>query len=352
MTTHPPVAVVVLTHNDYATRYLADCMAGLAAQTYPAERMRLFIVANGVSEREAQLIRRLAPEARLLRNADNLGWGGGNNTAIRVALAESFPYLALLNIDTIVDRDWLVRLMEAAEASSEVQIFQSKILLDGTGRVNSLGNRIQFLGYGYCNGYGQEDASTLPAFPMDYASGAAMLVRRDVFERIGLFLEDYLIYYDDTEFCWRARLAGFNVGLAPASVCRHKYEFTGRLPMLYQLQRNRLLTLLTLPRLGSLLLIAPCLIVSEVLLAGYFVVRGWGGTVWRLLKEFSRWRTWSAIADRRRVVQPMRIRSDAEILGRFAARVVFAEVDSPAMRYLLNPLLGAYWAIVRRLIRW
>jgi GT2 family glycosyltransferase len=352
MERHPTAAVVVLTHNDYASRYLADCIAGLRAQTYPAERFAVFLVANGIDDEQAALIGRIAPEVRVLRNPTNLGWGGGNNAAIRVALGEGRRYVALLNIDTVVDRDWLARLIEHADTHPDLHILQSKILLDGTGRINSLGNRIQFLGYGYCNGYGDADTPSPPAFPMDYASGAAMLVRREVFERIGLFREDYLIYYDDTEFCWRARLAGFNVGLAPESVCRHKYEFSARVPMLYQLQRNRLLTLLSLPKIGSLLLIAPCLLVSEVLLAGYFIARGWGGTVWRLVTEFARWRTWASIAERRRQMRALRVRPDAEIVRHFAAHVVFAEVDSPAMRHLLNPLLGAYWAIVKRFIVW
>ena len=122
--------------------------------------------------------------------------------------------------------------------------------------------------------------------------------------------------------------------------------------MLYQLQRNRLLTLLTLPRLRSLLLIAPCLIVSEVLVAIYFVARGWGWTIWQLARYFADWRTWRAVAARRRALRPLRIRQDAEIVARFAADIVFAEVDGPAVRYLINPALRLYWGLIRPCIRW
>jgi GT2 family glycosyltransferase len=154
------------------------------------------------------------------------------------------------------------------------------------------------------------------------------------------------------EFCWRARLAGFTVGIAAASVCRHQYDFRDRLRMLFYFQRNRLLTLLTLERLGTILLTLPCLLVSELAVGLYFAAQGRGREVWALVRHFLRRQTWAVIAARRREVRRLRSRTDAEIVGRFAGRVVFAEINGPAMRYLLNPLLACYWAVARRLIVW
>ncbi len=348
----PRAAVVLLHHADYARRYLEPCYASLARQTYPRAQFDVFIVGNGVSGEARTFIARVAPDTRILENPDNLGWGAGNNQAIAVALAEGVPYLVLLNIDTVVEPEWLEALVRAAEQHPTLHILQSKILLDGTGRINSVGNRIQYLGYGYCNGYGRVDAPGPSGFPIDYASGTSMLVKREVFERIGLFREDYLLYYDDMEFCWRARLSGFNVGLAEASVCHHKYDFSTRLPWLYYYQRNRWLTLLTLERLGTLAVIAPCLLLSEVVLGGVLMARGFGATWWSVLRYFTRRATWRSIRKRRRQVRALRVRRDAEIVARFAGPIVFAELNHPALRYVANPLLRLYWAIARRLIRW
>jgi hypothetical protein len=352
MRTPPDVAVILLNHADYAQRYLVPCYESLRRQTYPRDRFDVFIVSNGVSEETRRFIRRAAPGARLLDNPRNLGWSGGNNRAIRVALAEGTEYVILLNIDTVAEPDWLERLLDDARRRPELHILQSKILLDGTGRINSLGNRIQYLGYGYCNGYGQEDRRPSPPMPVDYASGAAMLVRRQVFERVGLFWDQYHIYYDDVEFCWRARLAGFNVGFAESSVCHHRYDFRVRMDRLYHFQRNRLLTLLTLARVPTLLLIAPCLVVSEAVVALYLVSRGWGAAVWGVLKDFLRRDTWRLIRARRRDVGGLRVRRDAEIVGGFAAEIVFREVDHPLLRYVANPLLRLYWMLAKRLLRW
>lgn len=348
------VAVILVNHKDYARKHLFDCYASLRAQTYPPEKMRIFIVDNGFTPETQKQITDIAPGAVFLANAANLGWGGGNNTALRKALKENFDYFVMLNMDTEVQKDWLEQLAGEADRRADLHILQSKVLLSRTDRINSVGNRMQFLGYGYCNGYGRRDsewkATDYP--PMDFASGAAMLVKREVFERVGLFYEEYFMYYDDAEFCWRARLAGFRVGLAAASVCHHKYDFRRMLGSLYYLERNRLLTLLTLEKWKTLLLILPCLAISETVLTLYFLFKGWGGARLGILRYFLDAGNWRRIFARRRTMRALRRLRDADVPGNFAARIVFAEIDSAAVRWVANPFLWLYWNIVKRLMFW
>ncbi len=349
----PKVAVIVLHHADYAERYLEPCYRSLQRQTYPAEDFQVFLVSNGVDESARRLVARVAPEARTVEHPSNLGWPGGSNSAIRIALAEGFQYVVMLNPDTVVEETWLAALVDAAQAHPDAHIFQSKILLHGTDTIQSLGNRLHYLGYAYCNGYGHARSRPPPRGVMDVASGAAMLVKREVFEAVGLLRQDYFLYYDDTEFSWRARLAGFNIGFVEASVCYHKYHFQSRLSSwLYYFQRNRLLNLLTLQRLGTIALTAPSLIVSELVLASYFIAKGWGKTVWQLARYFLRRDTWVAIRARRREIGRLRKRPDAEIVKQFAGTIVFPEVEGPVMRYVVNPLLALYWAVARPFIVW
>ncbi len=345
------VAVILVNHKDYAGKYLPECYKSLMEQTYPKDQMTLFIADNETTEKSRALIERIVPNARLIPNTENLGWAGGNNTAIRVALAEGFDYLVMLNMDTHLDKEWLHQLIKQAEENKDLHILQSKILIYGTQRVNSLGNRIQYLGYGYCNGYGQPD--TAPRrFPMDFASGAAMLIKQEVFKKIGFFHDEYFMYCEDTEFCWRARLAGFNVGLAEKSVCYHKYNFLNVMNSLYYVERNRLLTLLTLEKWGTLLLILPCLALVQAGSLVYFTWRGYGKPMGRLILYFLKPKTWKWIAAQRHRVHPLRIRKDAEIVRRFAGAVVFAEIANPFFGFFINPLLWTYWMIARMLIFW
>jgi GT2 family glycosyltransferase len=297
-------------------------------------------------------VERIAPQARVLHNPENFGWSGGNNTALRVALQESCEHAVLLNVNALPEPTWLSALMQAAARSPELHILQSVILLHGTDRLNSFGNRLHYLGYGYCNGYGQPQDAPHRRLVMDFASGASMLVRREVFDRVGLFREDYFLYYDDVEFSWRARLAGFNVGMAEQSVCFHKYDFQNTLRFLDCLQRNRLMTLLTLEKLRTIAVILPCLLLAEAAITACLVARGQGGVQWRLMKYFLRPATWRTIRERRRDIRRLRVRPDAEVVRRFAGAIAFPELNQPLLRYLVNPLLRLYWALARLCILW
>ena len=218
----PKVAVIMVYHDDYAEKYFEACFRSLEAQSPVNAEVEYFAVDNGASENSARLVKSLAPRYRRLDNQSNKGWASGNNLAIQMVLSEDFDYIISLNMDTILDKDWLKSLIDFAVDRSDLHIFQSKILLHGTGRINSAGNRIHFLGYGYCLGYGETAGLSIRRPEADFASGAALLVKSEVFKRVGLFQEEYFMYYDDLEFCWRARLAGFRIGMAPDSHCYHK----------------------------------------------------------------------------------------------------------------------------------
>lgn len=346
------VAVILVNAPDYAEKHLLECYQSLESQSYPRDLFEIFIVHNGVSRESKRLSEALAPRARFFEHERNEGWAAGNNKALGVALRENFEYFVILNLDTVVDPNWLRALVERADQEPTTHIFQSKILFYGTNQVHSLGNRIHFLGYGYCQGYGAEDSSSISNGRLDFASGASMLVKRDVFERIGLFREEYFLYYDDLEFSWRARLAGFRVGLAPRSICYHKSRFNPEFPFLYDRERNRLLTLFTLERGRTLLLIAPCLLAAQIVTGIYLAAKGYGETEKELVRYFLQRSTWTFILKTRRQIDGIRRRKDCEIVRDFAGAIAFSEIQTAAFRLVVNPFLGLYWSVARRLVFW
>jgi GT2 family glycosyltransferase len=352
MSVSPRVAVVLLIHADYAERYLAACYASLMAQTYPAEAFTVFIVNNGVSVESRRVAGRVAPQARFIDHADNLGWTGGTNSALRLVVADGYEAVALLNVDAVAHPRWLEELVAAMQAHPEAHIFQAQILLAGTETVNSLGTRVHYLGYGTCAGYGRPQLRNEAVRLTQSASGASMVVRRNVCEAIGLFREDYFIYHEDVEFCWRARLAGFQIALVPQAVCWHHYRLHKSPASFFLLQRNRLLTLLTLQRLRTLLLLAPCLLASEGMMALYLLGCGQGRWVARLVGYFLQRSTWRLIAQRRREVRRLRTCLDADIMRHVTGTIIFADTHHPLLRYLFNPFLGLYWSLIRPLIVW
>lgn len=347
----PRVAVVLLQHGEYAKKFLVPCYESLCAQTYPMERFTLFIVDNASTPESQAYLRAMAPQARILPQKENGGWPGGNNAGIRLALQEEFDDVVLLNMDTKLDEEWLANLVQKAQNNPNLDILQSKILLYGTNRINSLGNRIQFLGYGYCNAYGQEE-SPRNHLPIDFASGASMLVKRRVFEKIGFLREEYFLYGEDLEFCWRARLAGFQVGMAEQSVCHHKYDVRNIIQAIFYVERNRLATLFTLEKWQTLTLILPALFLFEVGVLVYFTLRGRGRAMVQLVRYFLTPKTWKTILRYRKENQSLRVRKDYEIIKGFSGPIIFAEIKNPAFNILVNPLLWLYWSMVRIFIFW
>ena len=344
--------MVLVHYEDYALEHFKQCYESLKAQSFPREQFTIFVVNNGASKEADHFVRALSPEARHLSNGTNKGWAHANNLAIKTALDENYEYMVLLNMDAEVDKDWLLHLARGTEERPTSHIIQSKILLFGTNQINSMGNRIHFLGYGYCLGYGKINQDYKNDDLIDFVSGASMLVSAEVFRRIGFFDEEYFMYYDDMEFCWRARLAGFRVSLEPKSICYHKHNFHGKIKFLYHLEKNRLLTVFTLSKKRTLLFLAPALISAQLVSGVYFVSKGYLPEITALYRYFFKKKTRHYILSKRMKVRRLRKCSDSVIVKNFSPIIFFAGIQDHKSVKLANLLLSLYWKTLRNFIRW
>ncbi len=344
------VAVVLVHYEDYALKYFERCHQSLKAQSFPADEFTLFVVSNGAFPEADSFVRRISPEARHLSNEKNEGWARANNAAVRAALDEGFECIVLLNMDTELDKDWLHHLVRSARERGSGEIIQSKILLHGTNRINSVGNRIHFLGYGYCLGYGKADVNYKNDSHLDFASGASMLVKAEVFRRIGLFDEEYFLYYDDLEFGWRARLAGFRITLEPSSICYHKYDFSGKIKFLFHLEKNRLLAMMTLTKKRTFLLLFPALAVTQFISGLYFSCKGHFWDIASVYGHLTKKKTREYITSKRADIRKIRIHSDASIVRKFSPYFFFAEIQRHRRIKFINSVLSFYWKMVRSFI--
>jgi GT2 family glycosyltransferase len=158
---------------------------------------------------------------QLLALGENRGFSAAANAGIRASRSE---YVALLNNDTEVDRRWLQKLIEAAEgAQSEVGLFASKMLdFDNRRILDGAGDALRRSGLPYRLGHqeldrGQYDA---PASVFGVCAAAA-LYRREVFDEVGLFDEDFFAYCEDGDLSFRAQLAGYRCLYVPEATVYH-----------------------------------------------------------------------------------------------------------------------------------
>jgi GT2 family glycosyltransferase len=217
----PCVFVVIVNWNGLSDTL--ECLESLDRMSYASHRVVL--VDNASSDGSAAAIRGRHPSIRVIENKENLGFTGGNNAGIRHALENGADYVWLLNNDTIVDRNALSALVEAAESDPDAGIYGSKIYYDSNREVLSFaGATIDWRsGRSLHIGRGEPDRGQYDAVrDVERVSGCSMLVRKEVCGRVGLLDDDYFLYAEDLEWCVRARSAGYRCVFVPGSKVFHK----------------------------------------------------------------------------------------------------------------------------------
>ena len=267
----PAVSVVIINWN--GKEYLACCLASLEAQTY--RDFEIIIVDNGSTDGSVAFIRERFPEVRLICNEHNLGFARANNQGIAIARGR---YVAILNNDTQVEPQWLEALVHAAETHPEIGAFASLVLFnDKRDTVDSAGLTVSVLGHGIQNLLGEGIAQVSGAREVFGVSATAALFRRALLQDVGVFDEDYFIYYEDVDLAWRARLRGWRSLLVPQAVVYHAHSATtGRGSPFKKrlLTRNRLWTIAKDYHFPAIIFFLPLIVAFEVGFAVLSLIKG------------------------------------------------------------------------------
>ncbi len=361
----PKVAIVSLSF--HCEPYIDDVVNALEHLTYPKDRVAFVIVDNPHPEHGSsapylteQVLPKSGvtlPETILIANETNEGFAGGNNRGVEWALEHGYDYVYFHNNDAYMDPGCLEPLVRAMEQDPKIAIAQSLIRLHPeTDRINSTGNALHFLGFGYCRQYKKRvDEVVLRAVEdIPYASGAAMMVRSSFMRDHGAWDGDFFLYHEDTDFALRARSLGYRVVIARDSAMYHKYEFKRSVSKYFWMERNRFAILILYYRWATWLLILPGLIGVEIGTAPIAMMNGW----WReRLKSYAYWmrpahvRLWLR---KRRTIQKIRTVPDRALLAFTTGKILFqeAEVNPPVLRYFANPVLAAYLWVVKKIVFW
>jgi GT2 family glycosyltransferase len=222
-TFNPVVAIIVLTWNQ--RELTLDCLASLGKQEYPSDRLEIIVVDNGSVDGTAGAIRSKYASVTVLENDENLGFAEGNNVGLRHALKGNAEFIMLLNNDTVVDPAMLNELLAVAESDSTIGIVGPKMLyFDQPDVIWCAGNRLDWrTGESIRLQADQVDADPeeLPR-EVDFITACGICLRREVIEQIGLLDLRFFIYYEETDWCMRARSAGWRILYVPRARMWHK----------------------------------------------------------------------------------------------------------------------------------
>jgi GT2 family glycosyltransferase len=223
-----PLSVVTLNWN--LKNETIACIESVLAAGLAREKM--VVVDNGSSDDSVQAISaHFDHSLPLICNAGNLGFAGGMNAGIQYALEQGAASVLLLNNDTVIASTMIRVLLEAAdELHDSLGILGPAIYYyDKPEQLWRLGDvRHRYLPMPLTVKSDAILASDLKPFQVDYVTGCAMLIRREVFECIGLLDQRYFMYFEDADFCRRARDAGFLVWCVPQAKMWHKVSLTSQ----------------------------------------------------------------------------------------------------------------------------
>jgi GT2 family glycosyltransferase len=200
----PKVSIIVLNYN--GGKYLKECLDSVLRTDY--HNIEVIVVDNASDDGSPEFVKKHYPQVILIENEKNLGFCEGNNIGIRKATGE---IIILLNNDTIVDSKWIKEILKKAE-DPKVGIVGCRLYFPGSKIIQSLGFRMRFLGYWESIGAGQIDNGQFDEIrDVDFVSGAALAIKREVIKKIGLFDSEFYAYNEDKDLCYRARKAGYRV---------------------------------------------------------------------------------------------------------------------------------------------
>jgi len=234
------ISIITVNYNG-----IKDTMELIDSIPFDEYSLEVIVVDNASSQDEASIIENKYPKVKVLRSKINLGFAGGNNLGIKAAKAK---YIFFVNNDTYFKDFNINALILRLQSSTDIGVACPKI------RFSDNGQHIQYAGYTKLSGitirnksigYDEPDNGQYNiAHPTYYAHGAAMMVKREVIEHIGMMPEEFFLYYEEIDWSIRIRNAGYKIWYEPACTIFHKEsKSTGRNSptRAYYLTHNRFL---------------------------------------------------------------------------------------------------------------
>jgi GT2 family glycosyltransferase len=210
----PKIFAIVLNYNGSET--LLDCIGSLYNCSY--SNLEIIVIDNASTDGSLEKAKSLYGKITYIKNSKNIGFSAGNNIGIRLALEKFADYIFLLNNDANVEKDCILNLSIFAQKNKKVGIISPLIINQNNSSIWFSGGKISWLKMRCTHNKDSNDKITLKT---EYVSGCAMLIKKSVFKKIGLFDEDYFLYYEDADFSIRAIRNGFEILIDQSSKVFH-----------------------------------------------------------------------------------------------------------------------------------
>ena len=213
------VGIVIVNYN--GANFQNDCIASILQSDY--ENYSIIIVDNASTDNSLELLNIFDDERIfVIKLEENCGVAKGNNIGIQKSIEMGCTHTLLLNNDTVVKKDFLSALLSCKQdiASSKIYYFGMDIIWYAGGEFQKLKGTAKHLHYK------ELDSQNIESGYFEYSPTCCLLVKNEIFDKVGLFDEKYFLYFDDTDFCYRLKQSGFRIWLCNESVIYHKVSLS------------------------------------------------------------------------------------------------------------------------------
>ena len=212
----PMVSIIMLNYN--GKRFLDGCLSSLSRINYPKSCYEVIMVDNGSLDGSVGYVRKNFPWVKILVLNGNYGYTGGNNRGVDVAKGD---FIVFLNNDTVVDKEWLMELVNVMLLDDKIAICGSKVIaMDNPHNVQYAGGFLNLVGGAlFYPFHGQKLRHAF--YLVGSIHGASFLMKKVIFKKIGAFDESFFMYSDENDLCLRAWIQDYHVGYSPYSIVYH-----------------------------------------------------------------------------------------------------------------------------------
>jgi GT2 family glycosyltransferase len=334
---YPLVTVIVVNLN--GRKWLEKCIPSILNSNYPL--FELIVVDNGSTDDSVEFLKKNYPEVKVIQLGKNMGWSAANNEGIRMAKGD---IIVCLSNDIEVDLNCLKEIVKFMESVPSIGIVQCNSISMWDRK--TLDSSMNYLDkFGYCYGY----APTTKPQEVFFAEGMAFAVKREIIKNVGLLDDYYFMEYDDMDFCWRARLAGYRIFFLPSAVVYHARGGTvgktyfQRIKNVEWYTRNHIVTLIKNYEIKNLVKILPIVIIIEIAKILYlFIVKRNNKVAFAALKGLLQVVTdFKIVLKKRKYVQASRKISDEQLMRRmhpFMPQLIYSFIvfQAKGRRFIIN----------------
>lgn len=315
----PLVSIIIVNWN--GSGVFKNCLESLKKITY--KNWEIIVVDNGSSDGSEDLINNIGiPKSKykLIKNKNNLGFAPANNKGLKLSKGK---YILLLNNDTKVERNFLSLMIEKMEEEKQIGAMQPKIrMMDTPDRLDNCGSFLTWTGFLYHWGFGKKDSVEFNNQKLIHtAKGACMLIRKEVIDKVKLFDDDFISYFEESDLCSRIWLSGWQVIYYPKPEIYHKVGFTSKkliaTEVNYHSLKNRMLSYIKSFGLrGVITILIPHILMLMLLTLIYLIKFDFSKSTMVIKAIWWNVANFSITLKKRKQIQKLRVVSDKDIFDK------------------------------------